>query len=183
MTNMSHAEATCTQSLERDGKTDSTHVVYLVACDGERQRYVKIGRSCNLQRRLVNIQTGCPHRITHVFVMSSEYAAEIVGLEAVLHQLLRPFRLRGEWYRGSAAFLRLLDTALTRINIGDLLSYEDIQTFPGSEAELEILMHRHAFAFASVALPLRGRQPLVATPVAVEDIARFLRGRAVPEPT
>ena len=75
-----------------------THYVYLIACRGENKTYVKIGLTSSIQRRLSNIQTGCPHPITHAFVVRSEYREEVEGLEKLLHILLKPECLRAEWY-------------------------------------------------------------------------------------
>jgi len=97
-----------------------THYVYLIACKGENKTYVKIGLTSSVQRRLSNIQTGCPHPITHAFVVRSEYREEVEGLEKLLHMLLEPERLRAEWYEGTRGFFESLDTVLSRVNAGGL---------------------------------------------------------------
>ncbi|WP_425611929.1 GIY-YIG nuclease family protein [Xanthomonas campestris] len=47
--------------------------VYLVACRGPSETYVKIGLTYNLRRRISEIQTGCPLEITHPFSIPSKY--------------------------------------------------------------------------------------------------------------
>jgi Meiotically up-regulated gene 113 len=96
----------------------NTHYVYLIACRGADKTYVKIGLTSSIQRRLSNIQTGCPHPITHAFVVRSAYREEVEGLEKLLHILLEPECLRGEWYEGTKSFLETLDAVLSRINEG-----------------------------------------------------------------
>jgi len=91
------------------------HYVYLISCCGERAVYVKIGLTSSIQRRLSNIQTGCPHPITHAFVVLSEYREEVEGLEKLLHILLSSERLRAEWYEGTPVFFETLDAVLQRI--------------------------------------------------------------------
>ena len=91
------------------------HYIYLIACKGETKTYVKIGLTSSIQRRLSNIQTGCPHPIAHAFVVRSEYREEVKGLEKLLHMLLEPARLRAEWYEGTTSFFEMLDAVLSRI--------------------------------------------------------------------
>ncbi len=74
--------------------------VYLISCRSDTKFYVKIGLSSSLLRRLSNIQTGCPHPITHAFVVCSKDREEVEGLERLLHILLKPECLRAEWYEG-----------------------------------------------------------------------------------
>ena len=57
---------------------------------------VKVGRSSNIERRMTEIQTGCPHPIRLVL------RGEGIGhLEKDLHKRLRQYRCRrrkGEWF-------------------------------------------------------------------------------------
>lgn len=131
------------------------HYVYLLACRGDSKIYVKIGLTSSIQRRLSNIQTGCPHPITHAFVVCSEYREEVEGLEKLLHILLESGRLRSEWYEGTKSFFEMLDAVLSRINGGEF-SYEELLYMPDSVGpEFEIMMHRHEFQFLQIQLPMR----------------------------
>lgn len=138
-----------------------THYVYLVACHGPSETYVKIGLTCNLKRRISEIQTGCPLRIAHAFAIPSEYWEEARGLEKLLHMLLRPERLRGEWYEGSERFFSVLYTVFRRINVGGF-SYDELLEMPDFVGpEFEIMLHRHEFCFYALSLPLtKGVDPL-----------------------
>lgn len=131
------------------------HYVYLISCRGYKTIYVKIGLTSSIQQRLSNIQTGCPHPITHAFVVLSEYREEVKGLEKLLHTLLKSERLRAEWYEGSLAFFEKLGTVLSRVNSGGF-SYEELWDMPDFVGpEFEIMMHRHNFKFLQVAVPIR----------------------------
>jgi hypothetical protein len=130
------------------------HYLYLISCRGEKSVYVKIGMTSSIQRRLSNVQTGCPHPIAHAFVVLSEYREEVAGLERLLHILLKPERLRAEWYRGTPAFFETLDAVLSRINSGGF-SHEELLDMPDFVGpEFEIMLHRHEFQFLKVTLPM-----------------------------
>lgn len=131
------------------------HYVYLIACRGGAKTYVKIGLTSSIERRLSNIQTGCPHPITHAFVVRSKHREEIKGLEKLLHILLKPERLRAEWYEGTKRFFEMLDAVLSRINAGGF-SYEELLDMPDFVGpEFEIMMHRHDFEFLRIPVPVR----------------------------
>lgn len=65
----------------------STYVVR-----GKKTNLIKIGRSSNLGKRLVDLQTGSPDEL--------EYIAVIPGgeLERIIHQRVLQFRKHGEWF-------------------------------------------------------------------------------------
>jgi len=58
---------------------------------------IKVGFAVSPHSRLPSLQTGTPHEL---------YIAEIVpierGAEAVFHEIMRPHRIRGEWYPDDA---------------------------------------------------------------------------------
>jgi hypothetical protein len=156
-------KAGCTnaEANGREAAPMDEHYVYLIACKGEKQIYVKVGLTSSIQRRLPNIQTGCPHPITHAFVVRSEYREEVEGLEKLMHMLLGPERLRAEWYEGTKSFFETLDVVLSRINAGDFC-YEELLEMPDFVGpEFEIMMHRHDFQFLKIQLPIRkDRNPI-----------------------
>jgi Meiotically up-regulated gene 113 len=152
------------------------HYVYLIACRSKTTLYVKVGMTSSIQRRLSNIQTGCPHPITHAFVIFSKHLEEVQGLEKLLHMLLTPQCLRAEWYEGTPAFFTALDAVLVRINAGGF-TYEELLDMPDFVGpEFEIMMHRHQFEFRIINLPIRkGADVLeVSTPVKPSTIADIL---------
>ncbi len=131
------------------------HYVYLIACRGDARIYVKIGLTSSIQRRLSNIQTGCPHPITHAFIVRSEYREEVEGLEKLLHILLELESLRAKRYEGTRCFFETLDAVLSRINNGGF-SYEELLDMPNFVGpEFEIMLHRHEFQFLRIQLPVR----------------------------
>jgi hypothetical protein len=152
------------------------HYVYLIACRSKTTLYVKVGMTSSIQRRLSNIQTGCPHPITHAFVILSKYLEEVQGLERLLHMLLAPQCLRAEWYAGTPAFFTALDSVLARINAAGFTHEEllDMPDFVGPE--FEIMMHRHQFEFRMVNLPIRKSADVLegSTPVTPSAIAELL---------
>ncbi|WP_081069562.1 GIY-YIG nuclease family protein [Burkholderia stagnalis] len=152
-----------------------THYVYLIACRGESKIYVKLGLTSSIQRRLSNIQTGCPHSITRVFVVRSVYREEVEGLEKLLHALLESECLRAEWYEGTKSFFATLDAVLSRVNEGEF-THEELWDMPDSVgSEFEIMLHRHEFQFLRIQLPIRkGRDPIEsaqnASPAEIADL-------------
>ncbi|MDR6448110.1 hypothetical protein J2794_004236 [Paraburkholderia terricola] len=152
-----------------------THYVYLIACRGESKIYVKLGLTSSIRRRLSNIQTGCPHSITHAFVVRSAYREEVSGLEKLLHVLLEPECLRAEWYEGTKSFFETLDAVLSRINEGGF-THEELLNMPDFVGpEFEIMLHRHEFQFLRIQLPMRKRcDPIEnaqnASPAEIADI-------------
>jgi hypothetical protein len=157
-------------------RADSPNVLYLIRCRSRTESYVKIGRTCSLRRRLSNIQTGCPHPIDVAFVITSEYPEEVVGLERLLHKMLRPHRMRAEWYLVSQEFLRALDALLRKVNRGGF-SFDEINDMPDyCGPELEIMLHRHEFGFSRLALPFRPNLLKGAKSVSWKGLAAELTG-------
>lgn len=54
---------------------------------------VKIGRSSDVARRLAQIRTSSPHPVELVM-----YVPHAGWLEALVHEILAPFRAHGEWF-------------------------------------------------------------------------------------
>jgi hypothetical protein len=83
---------------------------------------IKVGRSSNVDRRLTEIQTGCPYQVKVIIV------AEDQGhREAAVHRNLKVFRLRGhkgEWF-SEMALGSLPD------DIYDLMSVEMVEMVNG----------------------------------------------------
>jgi hypothetical protein len=62
---------------------------------------VKFGRAYNVAGRMTQIQTGCPFEMVVLGVCSGG------DVEGVIHDGLRRFHLRGEWYEASAPVLEI----------------------------------------------------------------------------
>ena len=73
----------------RDGKIGN--VYFLAAGDSGA---VKVGYAGDIEARLASIQTGNHHAVTVLFSIAAVHYAE-----KVLHNVLMPQRIRGEWFR------------------------------------------------------------------------------------
>lgn len=82
------------------------YFVYLIACEFKNDILLKIGKTRCIQNRLKAIQTNCPHKISNIFIITSEYEEDIIGLEKLVHKLLfnHSCKLNGEWYLGTKEF-------------------------------------------------------------------------------
>ncbi|WP_240415757.1 GIY-YIG nuclease family protein [Paenibacillus periandrae] len=138
-----------------------SQLIYIVVCAYKNDFFIKIGRSSNLNKRIKNIQTGCPHPINNIFIVFSEYGEEIFGLEKILLKLIDKYKLKGEWYLGSEEFFDLFNSILVRINSGILgdLVLEDEDRF--SYEEVEILFHIHNYRFYEIELPIKKKGKFV----------------------
>lgn len=58
-------------------------------------KHVKIGMSTDVQRRLAEIQTGCPYRVD---LLRSWPTRDARKIEARAHTLLGKYRAAGEWF-------------------------------------------------------------------------------------
>lgn len=75
--------------------------LYVLECE-DANRYVKIGITVeDIASRHTQLQIGCPYalRLAAVFAVHSE----IYKMEQRIHTLLAEYRIRGEWFRLSAA--------------------------------------------------------------------------------
>lgn len=67
-------------------------MIYFIKCNN----YVKIGRSIDPKRRLVDLQTGNPFKLTLIRTLNEKDFEE-----SALHKKFNRFRVRGEWFRYS----------------------------------------------------------------------------------
>lgn len=77
--------------IPNKGKPDPTGV-YILATSGA----IKIGQSKNLPNRLSSLRTATPHKIDVVFF--GVFGARAAEIERGAKALLRPWRVRGEWF-------------------------------------------------------------------------------------
>jgi hypothetical protein len=83
--------------VPRNGQTSWLYAVQTGGPAGP----VKFGRAYNVAGRMTQIQTGCPWEIVVLGVCSGG------DVEGVIHDGLRRFHLRGEWYEASAPVLEI----------------------------------------------------------------------------
>jgi len=67
-------------------------LIYFIKCNN----YVKIGRSIDPKRRLADLQTGNPFKLTLIRTLNEKDFEE-----STLHKKFNRFRVRGEWFRYS----------------------------------------------------------------------------------
>lgn len=73
-------------------------VYVLAAPDGLGKTYFKVGWTTDIAKRIRALQTGCPLRIRHVWMLPLWSGGAAQSLEAILHQMLRPYHSHGEWF-------------------------------------------------------------------------------------
>lgn len=81
-------------------------------------KYVKIGRTNNLDRRFRELKTGAPKELRLVAAMEGESETE-----SALHYMFRDLRVEGEWFRYAKlteAVCHLLSQGLSIRNLRDL---------------------------------------------------------------
>jgi len=133
------------------GEEFSEYFLYIITCRFINICFMKIGKSKNLEDRIKNIQTGCPHKIEKVFTISSEFDEEINGVEHYIHYRFRQYNLNGEWYIASNDFLKLFVAEFKKINKGEF-TWNEINSIVHEIHfdSLEILLHRHEYVFTEV---------------------------------
>lgn len=76
-------------------------------------KHVKIGVSVDVKKRLIGIQTGCPHRV----VLKRSWASPDARLiERLAHRKLAKYRIRGEWFDVPVSVAVLTVNALVAAN-------------------------------------------------------------------
>ena len=73
-------------------RKDNSGFIYLVHCEG----FYKIGIATNLRKRVSNIQTSNPFKVTLVAYTKTE---NVFADELELHELFKDKRVRGEWFK------------------------------------------------------------------------------------
>ncbi|PYS88584.1 MAG: hypothetical protein DMF64_20210 [Acidobacteria bacterium] len=73
--------------------TGTSGWVYLVRVN---EVFYKIGVATNIQRRIGELQMGCPFEVVLVHMIASSHARP---LESGLHKIFAHKRVRGEWFR------------------------------------------------------------------------------------
>ena len=79
--------------------------VYIVHAE-QTSRY-KVGWTVNpMKDRLRTLQTGCPMKLKLIY----QWDDALHGDEALLHEVMRPFNVRGEWFELPLFFLSWMDS-------------------------------------------------------------------------
>ncbi len=78
----------------------ATPAVYFVGAGG----FVKIGYSANWMQRIAELQTGCPFKLSLLYLMHGTRQ-----IEHTIHQQFADLRLHGEWFRGAPTLIHFLE--------------------------------------------------------------------------
>jgi hypothetical protein len=62
---------------------------------------LKIGKAKDVQRRIAELQTGCPYPLELVGSLKCNSERHALGLEQAAHRLFKRSRSRGEWFEYS----------------------------------------------------------------------------------
>lgn len=74
-------------------KRSKPQFLYIISCGD----LIKIGVTNNIEQRLVTLQTGNPHEM---ILEHFERKNEAYKIEAYLHRIFEPYKVRGEWFKG-----------------------------------------------------------------------------------
>ena len=69
-------------------------LLYIMRCGNK----YKFGISNNPKRRIKQLQTGCPYNIKLIFELVLDKDIKAVDVETQLHQHLKRYNVRGEWF-------------------------------------------------------------------------------------
>jgi hypothetical protein len=127
------------------------YFLYIITCNFRKYSFMKIGKTKDLEGRIKNIQTGCPHKIKNVFIISSEFDEEINGLEHCCHYFFKPFCTNNEWYLINKNFMKYFLEIFNKINSNDF-PFDEIEYISDeiNFDSLEILFHHHDYIFQEV---------------------------------
>lgn len=71
----------------------NTPDIFIYFIRGQMTRHIKIGVAADVLLRMATLQTASPDKLGLLGVVNSTQ-----GLERMLHNILKPFRLHGEWF-------------------------------------------------------------------------------------
>lgn len=70
-------------------------IIYVIQATGT--DYFKVGYTSDIDKRLQTLQIGCPHKLKIIATLDAGEYTETT--EKFIHTLLRPYRVRGEWFQ------------------------------------------------------------------------------------
>ena len=77
--------------------------------------HIKIGKADDVFKRLKELQTGNPYRLSTLLTVMVQSPTEAFNLEQELHNRFNGYRLEGEWFK-EAPVLELIDTDIVKLN-------------------------------------------------------------------
>lgn len=94
--------------------TATPNSLYIITAN-EFNGIYKIGVTCDISRRIADMQTGCPFALyayRHYRVKSPP------AIEAMLHAFFDKYRVNGEWFRLTELDIAYIDGALSESRVG-----------------------------------------------------------------
>lgn len=82
-----------TAEARRGRENPDPRTVYVYVMGGDDRRFVKIGYTRDLQKRLVQVQHSCPFTLGILWQVEGG-----VDLETALHRRFKGYRRQGEWF-------------------------------------------------------------------------------------
>lgn len=79
-------------------KIPNIHGFYVYFVQAQKLGFVKIGRTHNLKKRILALQTACPDELKLLNAYTFENEAEMCRAENSLHRVLKKHHHRNEWY-------------------------------------------------------------------------------------
>ena len=85
----------------------NTDYLYMIGADSDFGHPVKIGVSCDLEKRLYQLNTGSPVKLAIKATLGPFTRKVAYSLEDTIHSKLSEYHIRGEWFKASCkpAFL------------------------------------------------------------------------------
>ena len=102
-------------NIEKEGIQN----LYIIHCEGT--DYYKIGVASYSEERLDSMQIGCPFKL--ILIAESPYYNKTLTQvkEKRLHQDLKSYHIRGEWYQLNPQILELILTQNKAVNSGAVI--------------------------------------------------------------
>lgn len=77
--------------------------------------HIKIGKADDTYKRLNELQTGNPYKLSILLTVMMTSVNDAFSLEQELHQLFKDYRLEGEWFEAEPV-LKVIDTDIVKLN-------------------------------------------------------------------
>lgn len=85
--------------------------VYFIT-DG--QGHIKIGKADDTYKRIKELQTGNPYKLSFLLTVMLDSVSDTFELEQELHSKFSQYRMEGEWFKGEPVY-DFIDTRIVKI--------------------------------------------------------------------
>lgn len=97
-------------SYNRDASPQYSYVYFIT--DG--RGHIKIGKADDTFKRLKELQTGNPFKLSFLLTVMLGSAAEAFELEQILHSMFAQYQMEGEWFEAGPV-MELIDAPEIRL--------------------------------------------------------------------